>query len=191
MARQSCRHARRRAPSSTPEGDGKRLHVVLHIKEAAVLGPVDNLVEGVLLASVGAREGHELGIEEGALLEGSCGETITGWAGERVRQYRSRFEARNSVQVFGIKGFGGRSALERGSRWYAPRRPACWRMLSVAARTVTLALWAWTRALDVGTRWVSERGAHGAGTATTHAHGREGSEGSHSSDAVEGHVKRL
>ena len=66
-------------------------------------------------------------------------------------------EARNSVQVFGIKGFGGRSALERGSRRFAPRRPACWRMLSVAARTVTLALWAWTRALDVGTRWVSER----------------------------------
>lgn len=33
--------------------------------------------------------------------------------------------------------------------------------------------------------------AHGAGTATTHAHGREGGEGSHLSDAVEGHVERL
>ena len=51
--------------------DGKGLHVVLDIEETAVLAPVDDVVDGVLLVLI-ARKGHVLAVEKCALLERSC-----------------------------------------------------------------------------------------------------------------------
>jgi hypothetical protein len=43
---------------------------VLNVEETAGLGPVDDLIQGVLLAGV-AGEGDVLGVEQGVLLQGS------------------------------------------------------------------------------------------------------------------------
>jgi len=58
---------------------GQSLHVVLYVKKATILTPVDDLVQGVLLAGVAGKR-DKLGAEQLAVLQGNCGGTERrGW----------------------------------------------------------------------------------------------------------------